>query len=166
MPIKLPNGKFRVQIRIKGHPRIDQVFATKTAANEFEKGERQRIEKNAPLYTLEMTYRQAWHAYRGSMLFRGKKDTTRATEESRIGRSLKDLGEYSLAQLVDGQVIARFRDDLGAEKVQVMVRKRAERAAKTTAKGGKKGTSTSWLPGSAESALLSSPHRFFSYEYF
>jgi len=57
------------------------------------------------------------------MLFRAKKATTRATEESRIERALKELGDYSLAQLVDGQVIARFRDDLGAEKVKVMVRK-------------------------------------------
>lgn len=123
MPIKLPNGKFRVQIRIKGHPRIDQVFETKKAATDFEKVERGRIEKNAPLYTLEMTFLEAWTAYRGSMLFRAKKATTRATEESRIERALKELGAYSLAQLVDGQVIARFRDDLGAEKVKVMVRK-------------------------------------------
>ena len=120
MPIKLPNGKFRVQIRIKGHPRIDQVFDTKKAATEFEDGERERLDRNAPLYTLEMTFRQAWSAYHGSMLFRAKKATTHATEESRIERALKELGDYSLAQLVDGQVIARFRDDLGAEKVKVM----------------------------------------------
>ncbi len=63
MPIKLPNGKFRGQIRIKGHPRIDQVFDTKKAATKFEDGERERLEKNAPLYTLEMTFRQAWSAY-------------------------------------------------------------------------------------------------------
>lgn len=136
MPIKLPNGKFRVQIRIKGHPRIDQVFDTKKAATEFEDGERERLEKNAPLYTLEMTFRQAWSAYHGSMLFRAKKATTRATEESRIERGLKELGDYSLAQLVDGQVIARFRDDLGAEKVKVMVRK-PEAAPRKVPKAGK-----------------------------
>lgn len=36
MPIKLPNGKSRVQIRVKGHPRIDQVFDAKKAATDFE----------------------------------------------------------------------------------------------------------------------------------
>lgn len=135
MPITLPNGKYRVQIRVKGHPRIDQVFDSKRQAEEFEKAERERIERSTPLYTLEMTLREAWTAYRGSMLFRAKQETTQRTEESRIGRALKSLGAYSLAQLVDGQVIARFRDQLGGERVKVMVRKKddpdAPEAAKT-----------------------------------
>jgi hypothetical protein len=72
MPIKLPNGKFRVQIRIKGHPPIDRVFDKKKEAAAFENAERERIKSKAPLYTLEMTFREAWEAYRASMLFRAK----------------------------------------------------------------------------------------------
>lgn len=122
MPIKLPNGKFRVQIRIKGHPPIDRVFDKKKEAAAFENAERERIKSKAPLYTLEMTFREAWEAYRASMLFRAKKPTTQRTEQSRIIRALKVLGPYSLAQLMDGQVLARFRDQLGAQRVNVRVR--------------------------------------------
>jgi hypothetical protein len=45
MPIKLPNGKYRVQIRVKGHPRIDQVFDAKKSATDFEKTECERLER-------------------------------------------------------------------------------------------------------------------------
>jgi integrase len=138
MPIKLPNGKFRVQIRVKGHPRIDQVFDTKKAATAFEREERERLDKNAPLHTLEMTFREAWKAYRGSLLFQAKRPSTRRTEESRIERALAALGDYSLAQLVDGQVIARFRDELGSERVQVLVRRRSPaEAARPKPQGGR-----------------------------
>jgi hypothetical protein len=34
-PKKLPSGSYRVQIRIKGHPKVDQVFPTKKAADDF-----------------------------------------------------------------------------------------------------------------------------------
>lgn len=129
MPVKLPNGKHRVQIRIKGHPPVDRVFDKKKDAVEFERTERERIKSKAPLYTLEMTFRQAWEAYHGSMLFRAKKPTTQRTEESRIGRALKVLGPYSLAQLIDGQVLSRFRDQLGSERVQVKVRPEPSSAA-------------------------------------
>ena len=97
MPIKLPSGKHRAQIRIKGHPPVTQLFDSKKDAVEFEEAERERIRKAAPLYTLEMTFREAWHAYHGSMLFRAKKRNTQRTEESRIERALAALGDYSLA---------------------------------------------------------------------
>lgn len=138
MPIKLPSGKYRVQIRIKGHPRVDQVFDTKKEAAAFEDSERERIESKAPLYTLAMTFREAWHAYHVSLLFQRKKPTTRRTEESRIVRALKSLGDYSLAQLVDGQVISRFRDQLGMQRVKVMVRQQGDDAStKPKSKGGR-----------------------------
>jgi len=61
------------------------------------------------------------------MLFRAKEGASQRTEESRIGRALKALRAYSLAQLVDGQVTARFRDDLGRERVKVSARGRPVR---------------------------------------
>lgn len=112
MALKLPNGRFRVQIRIKGHPTIDRVFDSASEARAFEDAERHRIVNNVPLWSLSMTFAEAWKAYQGSLLFNSKRDSTRRTELSRIQRGLDELGPYTLAQLQDGQILARFRDGL------------------------------------------------------
>lgn len=112
MALKLPNGRFRVQIRIKGHPKIDRVFDTAAQALTFEEAERHRIAHNVPLWSLSMTFAEAWRAYQGSLLFNSKKESTQRTEISRIQRGLDELGAYNLAQLQDGQILARFRDKL------------------------------------------------------
>ena len=103
MALKLPNGRFRVQIRIKGHPTIDRVFDTASEARAFEDAERHRIVNNVPLWSLAMTFEEAWRAYQGSLLFNSKRDSTRRTELSRIQRGLNELGPYTLAQLQDGK---------------------------------------------------------------
>jgi hypothetical protein len=59
MPGRLPGGRCRVRNRITGHLRFDPVFDTNKAAADFEKSERERIRSKGPLYTLEMTFREA-----------------------------------------------------------------------------------------------------------
>lgn len=80
MALKLPNGRFRVQIRIKGHPTIDRVFDTSSEARAFEDAERHRIVNNVPLWSLAMTFEEAWLAYKNSLLFHAKRDSTQRTE--------------------------------------------------------------------------------------
>jgi integrase len=95
--IQLPNGKHRVQIRRKGYPKYDKVFATRQEAEDAEasiRGEQKAVE--APV---EITLSECWARYCQSQSFLQKAEKTRSTEAGRIQPVLAELGSYSLANL-------------------------------------------------------------------
>ncbi|MGJ7916757.1 hypothetical protein ACI48D_14945 [Massilia sp. LXY-6] len=98
MPVsQLPSGKYRVQIRRKGYPKYDKVFATRHEAEDAEasiRGEQKAVE--APT---DVTLAECWAKYRQSQSFLQKAPKTRTTEAGRIQPVLAELGAYSLINL-------------------------------------------------------------------
>ncbi len=105
--IQLKNGKFRLQIRRKGYPTVDKVFASKDEALGAQ--ETARHQQKPPQDGLTLT--ELWERYRESHDFSQKADTTQSTERTRIKPILEKLGEYSLKNLgQDTSVIYDYID--------------------------------------------------------
>lgn len=95
--MQLPSGKYRVQIRRKGFPKYDKVFATKAEAETAQAaitGEQKVVD--APS---EITLSECWARYCQSQTFLQKAVATRRTEAGRIKPVLAVLGQYSLVNL-------------------------------------------------------------------
>ncbi len=94
---QLENGRWRVQVRRKGFPALDAVFATKRDANlrqaQFE------AECAAAAKPADVTLRALWERYEASHEFQTKSEHTRKTEASRIKPVLDVLGAYALQRL-------------------------------------------------------------------
>lgn len=91
---KLPTGRWRVQVRRKGLPVFDKVFATKTEASAA------LMEREVqPPARGKSTLRELWEQYADSYEFESKSANTRATERCRIQPVLAVLGHYSLHNL-------------------------------------------------------------------
>lgn len=123
MPTKLPNGTYRVQIRVSGFPTIDRTFNSLKAADEFERDERAKISLGPTPLTKDLRFDTAVELYQRSGQFRKKKLNTQKTERSRIRRAVEALGGYSLENLADGQRIRLFVDTLHDEKLRILERK-------------------------------------------
>lgn len=95
--IKLPNGRWRVQVRRKGYPTFDKVFATEAVARAKEAAVRHDLDATS---TPEQgSVSQLWSRYFQSYEFQAKAQHTRATETSRIKPVIAELGAYSLPVL-------------------------------------------------------------------
>ncbi len=98
MPVmQLSNGRWRVQVRKKGFPGFDKVFATEGEARAAETavlGKQQAVH-----HTAEITLQAAWERYVESQDFHQKSDHTQRTESARIQPVLRELGGYSLKNL-------------------------------------------------------------------
>lgn len=92
--LRLPSGKFRVQVR-RRNLQFDRIFDTKDEAKEVEKKLLQAPELQSEALTLaslcEMYYR--------STIFSDKAVQTQATEKSRIKPVLAELGSYAVGVL-------------------------------------------------------------------
>ncbi len=110
MATRLPNGKFRVQIRKKGIAPIHGIFATEEEATAFEQAENARVAQGCALWTPQMTFAEARDAYLGSTLFSDKAPHSQATERTRLKPVIAALGKFSLENLENGQHLARYRD--------------------------------------------------------
>lgn len=123
MPIsQLPSGKHRVQIRRKGFPKYDKVFATRQEAEEAEasiRGEQKAIE--APT---EITLSECWTRYCKSQSFLQKAAKTRATEAGRIQPVLAELGAYSLVNLQNAPTLIYDYIDKRSEVISPRTKKR------------------------------------------
>lgn len=91
---KLPNGKWRLQIRRK-HLKIDQVYATEDAAVA---AEQELLERHAG-DGKGLTLKQLWERYHSSQQFEDKAARTQDTERGRIQPVLGKLGSYSIEEL-------------------------------------------------------------------
>lgn len=89
---KLENDRWRVQVRRKGFPNCEGVFATQRGA-EFV------AECEAAARPADITLSALWERYEASHEYRAKGDCTRKTEASRIKPVLAKLGAYSLHRL-------------------------------------------------------------------
>lgn len=56
MPTKLPNGSYRVQIRVSGFPTVDRSFNSLKAAETHEREEREKIRLGVLIRGLSMSY--------------------------------------------------------------------------------------------------------------
>jgi len=98
MPLlKLPNGRWRVQIRRKGLPSFDRVFATEPEARLEET--RQLALPAEGFVPLELTLAELWARYAASIEFRHKTVNTQRTEMTRIKPVLVVLGAYAIKHL-------------------------------------------------------------------
>ena len=95
--MQLPNGRWRVQLRRKGYPPFDKVFATEREARAKDKAVRH--EMTTVLSSEQLTVIDVWDRYSKSFEYQGKADHTRLTEASRIKPVLHTLGAYSLSVL-------------------------------------------------------------------
>jgi hypothetical protein len=96
--ICLSDTRFRLQIRRKGFPKIDKVFASREEAEMAEQAA--LVERQEPLVTgEEMTLSEAWEKYSGSAKYADKAVQTQKTESCRIQPVLASLGAYTLAHL-------------------------------------------------------------------
>jgi integrase len=91
--IRLPGGKYRVQIRRK-NLQLDDVFLTEAEAKDAEARALHRHTKADSL-----TLARLWEMYVGSTQFDDKSEQTKATERSRIKSVLDRLGRYALGEL-------------------------------------------------------------------
>lgn len=123
MPTKLPNGTYRVQIRVSGFPTIDRTFNSLKAAETFEREQREQIRLGPTPLTQDLRFDAAVELYQRSGQFRKKKPTTQKTERSRIQRAVEALGAYSLENLADGQRIRLFVDTLHDGQLRILERK-------------------------------------------
>lgn len=123
MPMRLPNGTYRVQIRRRGFPPVDRTFNSLKAAQAFEDEEREKIALGPTPLNRSLRFDQAVELYQRSSDFRKKKPNTQKTERSRIHRAVQALGAYSLENLADGQRIRLFVDTLHDEKLRILEKK-------------------------------------------
>lgn len=93
---RLPSGKFRVQVRRKGLPPVDQTFNTVAQANAAMAAAMQRTQ---PSSSGDITLNEVWTLYADSFEFAKKAPNTRATERCRIQPVLAALGQYSCQNL-------------------------------------------------------------------
>ena len=94
---KLENGRWRVQVRRKGFPNCEGVFATQREAKAHEAAFVAECE--AAARPADITLSALWERYEASHEYRAKSDHTRKTEASRIKPVLAKLGAYSLHRL-------------------------------------------------------------------
>jgi hypothetical protein len=81
--IRLSDTRFRLQIRRKGFPKVDKVFASREEADMAEQAA--LAERREPLASgEEMTLSEAWDGYLGSAEFADKTLLTQKTESGRI----------------------------------------------------------------------------------
>lgn len=98
MPVmKLPSGRWRVQIRRKGLPTFDKVVTTEQEARELEKAQLELPQRG--FLPAEITLDELWTQYKSSSDFRAKAPATQTTERTRIKPVLKHLGGYALKYL-------------------------------------------------------------------
>lgn len=90
---QLPNGRWRLQIRRKGFPTVDRVFATRAEAESVLPDHEPKPHKS------DTTLSKIWEQYAASYEFSSKASNTQATERCRIRPVLSALGEYSLENL-------------------------------------------------------------------
>lgn len=92
---KLPNGKFRLQIRRK-HLRVDEVFDNRADA---EAKSQRLLTRAAQQRNGSMTLREAWTAYHADRKFLDKKATTRRGEETHIKPALAFMGGRTVGSI-------------------------------------------------------------------
>lgn len=95
--IQLTNGRWRVQIRRKGLPKFDKVFATREEAERAEQEQLDLVKRGFRPATL--TLNELWSRYKDSLDFKQKAANTRRTELGRIQPVLDALGGYALEHL-------------------------------------------------------------------
>lgn len=98
--LKLPDGRFRVQIRRKGFPRFDHVYDTRSDAEAAQDAALRQMSEPVP-GAADLTLNEAWNRYRESSQFFDKALRTQRTEEGRIKPVLQHLGGYSLSNLAE-----------------------------------------------------------------
>ncbi|QDX22494.1 tyrosine-type recombinase/integrase [Pandoraea pnomenusa] len=92
--IKLPSGRWRLQIRRK-HLKVDQVYDTEEAAQAAEAELLERHSGNGKGLTLK----QLWERYILSQQFDDKAEKTQKTERGRIQPVLHKLGDFAIDEL-------------------------------------------------------------------
>jgi len=106
---KLPNGRWRVQIRRK-NLHFDQVFDSEPEARAAQK-KFVDAQKGQPGITLE----DAWPIYEKSLEFTKKKARTQDTEASRIKRILRRFGKRAVASItsedVEQYIVSRMKEE-------------------------------------------------------
>jgi hypothetical protein len=90
-----PQGKYRLQLRQQGLPRVDETFATydEATARQLELIHARADAKKGD------TLKIVWEQYRLSPSFLRKAENTRKREESTAKTVLKHLGDYALDNL-------------------------------------------------------------------
>ncbi|HUW28598.1 MAG TPA: site-specific integrase [Sulfuriferula sp.] len=96
---EIGKDRYRVQVRRKGFPAYDQVFATRQLAEAAQA--RVMGEQKLVLKPGDITLNEAWERYRDSVDFSRKSASTQKTELTRIKPVLAVLAEYSLLALQD-----------------------------------------------------------------
>lgn len=94
---EIGKDRYRVQVRRKGFPTYDQVFANRKLAEAAQT--KVLGEQTQMLSPGDLTLSEAWERYRDSVDFSRKSDSTQKTELTRIKPVLAALGEYSLLTL-------------------------------------------------------------------
>lgn len=105
---RLKNGKFQLQVRRKGLPKLDKVFESKDEALAAEAA---AVRKQKPIPG-DVTLNELWERYRVSREFSEKSEKTQDTEAGRIKPVLASLGEYSIKALeADTSLIYDYMDE-------------------------------------------------------
>ena len=94
---EIGKDRYRVQVRRKGFPTYDQVFATRQLAEAAQA--RVLGEQKLVLKPGDITLNEAWERYRDSVDFSRKSASTQKPELTRIKPILAVLGEYSATAL-------------------------------------------------------------------
>ena len=94
---KLPNGRWRAQVRRKGLPPFEGVYSTKKEAQNKEAAF--ITECSAPPQSADIVLSNLWLRYEVSREYLAKAAHTRKTEACRIKPILAILGHYSLERL-------------------------------------------------------------------
>lgn len=97
---RLANNRYRVQIRRKGFPRYDRVFASEAEARAAYESVLASM-RDPQQAAEDMTLAEAWRHYAASADFADKSPRTRDTERGRIKPVLERLGGYALARLAE-----------------------------------------------------------------
>lgn len=104
--IKLPSGKWRVQIR----QRLIQVDELYPSEEEARAAEQAYLERRSP-DSKETTLRQLWPRYVESLTFMKKEPKTQSTEQGRIQPVLEKLGNYRFTELeANTMLVDDYRD--------------------------------------------------------
>ncbi|MEW6766288.1 MAG: tyrosine-type recombinase/integrase [Pseudomonadota bacterium] len=94
--IKLPNGRYRAQLRRRGYPRFDKVFDSEQAAQE---ALAQLTDTQPAPSASGIPLAEAWARYSVSNDFETKSENTRTSEITKIKPVLKELAHHDLGTL-------------------------------------------------------------------
>ncbi len=112
---KLPSERWRVQIRRSGHGRLDRVFDTKEAAEEWAANQESRLLEHRAKVVAEgggkgPTFEELWEGYQRSPRWRDKAEGTQRREKTAAKAVLRRLGALAAENITD-DVVQRYVDD-------------------------------------------------------